>query len=425
MPGGVALAVAALLLHSEMLALSTTIITSYYYAAFFAGFLLAWRFHSSRVIFALVVLLLSHRALEFFTQGRGLHSAVGRSAFEIVATLLPLSFLALASMRDRGLKVAGIAPRLGLLLAQAIVVTLYARPMPGDGTGLLSFPLFGESFTRVTPVPPIACFGFLAALTFSAFRFFQKRKPVETGYFWSLVAVFLSLHFGGTGRLPDGYMATAGLILAASVVETSYIMAYHDELTSLPGRRAFNETIAALDGQYAIAIVDIDHFKQFNDTFGHDTGDEVLRMVASRLSRVTGGGKAFRCGGEEFAIVFVSKSAKEALDDLQLLRQLIENSVFRVRGRLERRKEQRAESSDRRKSRTMRATKVAELSPGRELSVTVSIGVAEPSTRLREPDLVIQAADKALYRAKANGRNRVEIATSGRVRAMRPKEVTA
>jgi PleD family two-component response regulator len=193
----------------------------------------------------------------------------------------------------------------------------------------------------------------------------------------------------------------------------------------LPARRAFNEALLSLDGQYAIAIVDIDHFKQFNDTYGHETGDEVLRMVASRLARVSGGGKAFRCGGEEFAIVFREKSAKDAAEDLELLRRLIESSVFRVRGGQERRQAPREEAAERRKSapRKARAGKAPTLlQPSRDLSVTVSIGVAEPSTRLREVDQIIHAADKALYRAKGNGRNRVELATSARVRPIRTRK---
>ena len=116
------------------------------------------------------------------------------------------------------------------------------------------------------------------------------------------------------------------------MIETSYVLAYHDELTGIRGRRAFNETLLSLDQQYAIAIVDIDHFKKFNDTYGHDTGDQVLCMVATRISKVSGGGQAFRCGGEEFAIIFREPSAKEAFDHLESLRQIIEGSTFKVRG---------------------------------------------------------------------------------------------
>ena len=121
------------------------------------------------------------------------------------------------------------------------------------------------------------------------------------------------------------------------MVENSYVLAYHDELTSLPARRAFNEALLGLQKPYTIGVVDIDHFKKFNDTYGHETGDQVLRMVAAKLARVSGGGQAFRVGGEEFAILFSGESLPEALPHLEILRMEIEASAFRVRGGQERR----------------------------------------------------------------------------------------
>jgi diguanylate cyclase (GGDEF)-like protein len=260
--------------------------------------------------------------------------------------------------------------------------------------------------------------------------------------------------------MADAYVATAALILAASLIETSYVLAYHDELTGIRGRRAFNESLLSLDQQYAIAIVDIDHFKKFNDTYGHDVGDQVLCMVAKRLSDVGGDGQAFRCGGEEFAIVFRNTSAKEAFEHLDALRQRIEKSTFQLRGadrRAEKAAERSAEKStnrrtgtsqsDRRKSAKRKATassstqrelfpQPASQSPDRKsdhlpdrvsdrLSVTVSIGVAEPSTRIRQPEQVIQSADQALYRAKNEGRNRVELASTASLRVAKEKRSKA
>jgi diguanylate cyclase (GGDEF)-like protein len=243
--------------------------------------------------------------------------------------------------------------------------------------------------------------------------------------------------------MSDAYVATAALILGASLIETSYVLAYHDELTGIRGRRAFNESLLSLDQQYAIAIVDIDHFKKFNDTYGHDVGDQVLCMVASRLSHVGGDGHAFRCGGEEFSIVFRNTSAKEAFAHLEELRREIEQSSFHVRGadrRAERSAEpnsnRRASESDRRRAAKKKAS-LATSSKQRELfprpasplpdhlSVTISIGVAEPSTRYRQPEQVIQAADQALYRAKGRGRNRVELASTVPLRLAPEKRAKA
>ena len=154
-------------------------------------------------------------------------------------------------------------------------------------------------------------------------------------------------------------------------------------------------------------------------------------MVAKRLSQVGGDGQAFRCGGEEFAIVFRNTSAKEAFEHLDSLRQIIEKSTFQVRGS-ERRAERRSDrqtgtdESDRRKRTKKKKTTSASTnqSPDR-LSVAVSIGVAEPSTRYRQPEQVIQAADQALYRAKNEGRNRVELASTAPLRLAEGKRAKA
>jgi diguanylate cyclase (GGDEF)-like protein len=412
-PGGLLLALSAELVNSSLLERVAPSLAFYYFAVFAAGLLLAWRFNSSRVLFSLLVLVLAHRAVEFFSLGQT-HTGPGRNAVILVALLIPLNYIALAFMRERGLTVAGIAPRFGMLFLQSVVVAVLCRP---ENSRTVSAPS-GEN-----GLPPWALIGFVAAAVVLVARFFQTRKPVETGFFWSLLALFLWLDFASVGNAADAYVATAGLILAASLIETSYVLAYHDELTGIRGRRAFNEALFSLDQQYAIAIVDIDHFKHFNDTYGHDTGDHVLRMVAARLADVGGGGQAFRCGGEEFAILFHNMSAKDAFERLDALRRTIQNSVFRFRGS-ERRNEARAGESERRKPGRKKAAAVLQ-PPADDLSVTVSIGVAEPSTRYRQPEQVIHAADQALYRAKHNGRNRVELASNTTLQLTRKKRANS
>ena len=173
-----------------------------------------------------------------------------------------------------------------------------------------------------------------------------------------------------------------------------------------------------LQEPYSIAVVDIDHFKRFNDTYGHETGDQVLRLVAASLARVTGGGQAYRCGGEEFSILFPGKTTSEVVDHLEQLRATIEASEFRMRSGDRR---QVPRGPDRRNQRTRGRTRkgdairhLAQEKSRAPLSVTVSMGVATATKEKSHADLVLQAADKALYRAKANGRNRVETASAGR-----------
>jgi diguanylate cyclase (GGDEF)-like protein len=411
-PGGLLLGLAVALINSPLLGRVAPSMTFYYFAVFAGGLLLAWRFNSSRVLFSLLVLLLAHRAVEFFSAGEP-RIGPGRTAVAAVALLVPLNFVLLASMRERGLIIAGIAPRFGLLFLGSVVVAVLCRP---ENNGTVANPSGGG-------IPLWVVLSFVAALVFFVIRSFQARKPIEPGFVWSLAAVFLWLEFNPVGVVSDVYVATAGLILAASLIETSYVLAYHDELTGIRGRRAFNEALLSLDQQYAIAIVDIDHFKKFNDNYGHDVGDQVLGMVASRLSQVGGGGQVYRCGGEEFAIIFRDASVKDAFGNLEDLRRTIQKSTFRVRGQERRSAAREAESERRRPATSASARGRAPVSG--ELSVTVSIGVAEPGTRYREPERVIQAADKALYRAKHNGRNRVEVASPAPLRLARSKRAGA
>jgi diguanylate cyclase (GGDEF)-like protein len=186
--------------------------------------------------------------------------------------------------------------------------------------------------------------------------------------------------------------------LIVALIETSYAMAYLDELTQLPSRRALNEALLKLGESYSIAMLDVDHFKKFNDSYGHESGDQALRLVASRLSHITGGGKAYRYGGEEFAIVFPNKAAEEVFVYLDRMRRVIEQSVFTVRGKDRRRKG---------KSGIGRGSK-------KQTNVTVSIGLASTGGERLTTTEVLRMADQALYKAKAKGRNCTVTAKLGR-----------
>jgi diguanylate cyclase (GGDEF)-like protein len=424
-PGGILLLAAVVLLSGELLPVSAAAVNFYYYAAFTAGILLAWRFNSGRVLFALIMLLLAHRAIEFFSAGRVVSVGPGRIAFEAIAFLVPLNFIVLSLGRERGLSIPAITPRLGLLFLESVFVAVICRPGATSSPALLRFAFLSRSWFHWTRIPQLALLAFVAAFGILLVRLLVYRKPLESGLLWSLVAMFLGLQANAVDRIAVAYWSTAALLLAASIIENTYVLAYHDELTSLPARRAFNEALLLLEGPYSIAIVDIDHFKSFNDTYGHDTGDQVLSMVASRLARVSGGGQAFRVGGEEFSILFPGKAMNEVVPHLDSLRAVIKESRFRVRSTPERRSAPRGagrriedKKSPGRKRPARPHRPLTEASPS-ELSVTVSIGVAEQGAKMREVEQVIQAADKALYRAKKAGRNRVETASDTRTRGSR------
>ncbi len=142
-------------------------------------------------------------------------------------------------------------------------------------------------------------------------------------------------------------------------------------------------------------MIDIDHFKRFNDRYGHAVGDQVLRMVASTMERVPGGGTAYRYGGEEFALVFPGQTAADVMPALDALRKAVEATCFVLRG-----PDRPREKPEKPKSKS---------GPQNAVLVTVSIGAADRNERRRRPEQVIHAADMALYRAKNAGRNRVKL----------------
>ena len=396
-PGGLLLLAAALPLSFLSLPPSSYLRVQFgFYIVLCAGVLLAWRFRSTRVLFSLLVLLLVEEA----SFGPS-YLSTDHVRVLIAAFLLPISLLVFSFLPERGFTLDAMVPRAALVLIDFVALGVGGELHVSHG---FSLPWSATTLCAA------------AALVF-LLRMFFHHKNLESGFFWSMVASWLALRHGGVGVAATAYLGTGALILGASLIETFYFMAYHDELTGLPSRRAFNEAAQALADPYSIAVVDIDHFKSFNDLYGHDTGDEVLRMVAARLAQVGGGGQAFRCGGEEFAVLFRSRPAVEALPYLEELRGDIEESVFCLRGPDRRRQARGADRRDpgRRASRSRKVK--AEPVAGAEItSVTVSIGVADPlDVKPGTVQQVIAAADRALYRAKAGGRNRVET-PAGRTR---------
>lgn len=181
------------------------------------------------------------------------------------------------------------------------------------------------------------------------------------------------------------------LYFLLSVITSSYLLAYRDELTALPSRRALYQTALSLGRKYSVAMMDIDHFKKFNDTYGHDVGDQVLKLVAMQLSKVKSGGRVFRYGGEEFTVIFPRKNAEQTVDELQKLRQAIAEYKMVIR-------QPNRKGKDGRKGNSSSNTK--------SVSVTISIGVSSREKK-QSFDQVMKAADEKLYKAKKSGRNNV------------------
>jgi diguanylate cyclase (GGDEF)-like protein len=180
---------------------------------------------------------------------------------------------------------------------------------------------------------------------------------------------------------------SAGLAIAKlQVFEQAQNLATHDGLTGLINHRQFQSALkdeitrAIRYGEpLSLALCDIDFFKKINDTYGHPFGDVVLREIASKLQTNIRQGIdiAARYGGEEFALILVKTDGATAAETIERIRQNLADSTY--------------------------------TSPhGEDLHVTMSFGIAVYGTHAKQLDQLISKADKALYRAKENGRNRVE-----------------
>jgi two-component system cell cycle response regulator len=189
--------------------------------------------------------------------------------------------------------------------------------------------------------------------------------------------------------------AAVAVIQRAQVLETTKAdnvrleqLALTDPLTQVLNRRALTERITGemeralrYDSSIALLMIDIDHFKRVNDTFGHLVGDDVLRDIASLLlASVRSSDMVARYGGEEFLVVLPETEDEGAEHFANRLRERIEEHPFAARA------------------------------GGEPLRLTASIGVATfPAARIESVEDLFARADAALYRAKADGRNRVRL----------------
>ncbi|TAZ18617.1 PleD family two-component system response regulator [Rhizobium ruizarguesonis] len=177
--------------------------------------------------------------------------------------------------------------------------------------------------------------------------------------------------------------------LRASVKQTIEL-AVTDPLTGLYNRRYLDNHLNVLFNRsmargrpLSVLITDIDRFKQVNDTYGHDGGDEVLREFANRVrSTIRGADLACRYGGEEFVVVMPDTSPEIAATVAERLRAAIESAPFMLKH------------------------------SGEALNVTASFGIASRIASVLTPDQLMKQADLALYEAKNTGRNRVVAAAA-------------
>jgi len=350
-----------------------------------------------RELFLLLVLYLGYFLLDIQLDHYRSEGQVRPDAalvFHLCSLLLPLLYGLYAAWQERTHLVQDLVARAAVLLALGGVALALAQRHPEallQWLSVIRWPaLHGEWMSLVQLAYPVFLLGLILLLV----QYLRAPRPLHAAQLLGLCGVLWMLP--QTFSLPHALHVMSSqvmLMLVAAVAHEAYQMAFRDELTGLPGRRALTERLQRLGRSYVIAMADVDHFKKFNDSHGHDVGDQVLRLVASQLRKVGGGGKAYRYGGEEFTLVFPGKTLEECLPHLEVVRQAVEDYHLQLRDKNSR--PQNDQQGRQRRAGTSAA----------QVSVTVSIGVAERAAEQGSPQQVIKAADQALYSAKSAGRN--------------------
>jgi diguanylate cyclase (GGDEF)-like protein len=366
------------------------------YLAIISGMALSLAFNRGRVFLTLLLQGIFYWSFRTYLQ-YGINDYASQVLFLALSLLLPFNITLFCFMRERGITTTSGRLRLTFIVVQTVMVAWIIRYQHDYQAVPLFFSkdFFLAPFLTGQGLPQLAVLLLGVGFLLISIRAYTRQSPVDSGLLGVLIAVAIACSHLTSTDVPLVFISAAALILAGSVLQDSHNMAFRDELTGLPSRRALNEQLLGLGRQYVIAMLDVDHFKSFNDTHGHDVGDQVLKMVAKKMVAVKGGGKAYRYGGEEFTILFPRKKLADVIPFLEDVRKTVAAYQLVLRGN-----ERPKQEKDGKKQR----------SAGRSedtVSVTISIGVAESSESLRKTDEVIKAADQALYRAKSRGRNQL------------------
>jgi len=350
-----------------------------------SSFLIGLSFKRSRLIYSILLFSLAGLVLSKNIVNMNLN-------LFLLSLYLPFNFFLIYNMHERGIFQLSFWKYSILLIIQILLYIYISGHEKVFAENVFDVSSIDKPFFSDLLLSKVSLAIYLSVLIYFFVDYIFKKDFSDNGFFWSYL-VTLFLFYSDFSTWDQIFcLSTSGLILLVSFVLSSYDMAYKDKLTELPSRRSFDEAITGLGSNYSIGLVDIDFFKKFNDKYGHDVGDQVLKLVASRLGKVGGGGKSYRYGGEEFAILFPNKDRDHSFHKLENLRKDIEIQEFRVRGR---------------KRPGKKPTIPVFFRRAKNEKITVSIGVAQKSEKLNDVQDVIKAADNALYKAKKEGRNRV------------------
>ena len=331
--------------------------------------LLAWHFNKGLILLTSLILMLP--LMPFANLG----SQGNVSVYLLISTL---NLALVSQLQERGFFNRFALNRMVFVAMQILWCAALAQEwirLPGIHLYLITTQEFSLALLLYALV-------YVLSLVFLASKWWLKSDTFSGAILVSILLLSLMNLLALTDKQLALLHTGIYLIWCIYLLIDSHKMAYVDELTQLPGRRALNERLLGLSKGYVIAMLDVDHFKKFNDTYGHDMGDLVLKSVANNMNKVGASGKAFRYGGEEFAIVFSNRKKDDVLSALENVRESIGEELVDVY-------DSKKESY-------------------KGVSVTISIGAALSNPERLAQD-VIKQADLLLYKAKKKGRNCVVI----------------
>ena len=361
---------------------------------FILGMTVSWIFHHSREFNLFLLFTIIYISLSNYIWDPAL-KVDSHLAYLLLASLIPINYLLNLLLKERGiLNQFGIRRIIFLAIQLYCIAWLLEHPYP-PVKEFLTFNYFSHKIFAATSISQPLILAIIISSLLMIFGLLKTSSILISGIFSSFIALITAIHFYQQPQLATLFIILSGLLIILSITINAYSLAYLDELTNLPSRRAMLQNISTLGKRYCIAMVDVDHFKKFNDKYGHDIGDQVLKKLASQLRHVRGG-KAFRYGGEEFVVIFQNKNLTESQVFCNELCKKVENSPFMLRNKKRPKTKQQGGTPRKQRDAT-------------PLTITISIGLAERSQDLATADKVIKHADKALYKAKKNGRNQVAI----------------
>ncbi|MDC0362354.1 GGDEF domain-containing protein [Halioglobus sp.] len=356
--------------------------------------LMSLQFQRGRLLLAAVSVAAFYWVVQSYLQTSLNRNTDALRAYLALSFALPVMALYLLLLPERGIwNLQGLITSLGFILLGSACIELGPWVLGIKDTAISYTPSSNDVYMLSKSASILAGFTALVGVALLC----SRNEEVEAALLGAILPAYVALAFLHVEYISVSMCIAASLSLIWGLLRSSYSMAYRDELTGLPGRRALNERLKMLGKSYSIAMIDVDRFKRFNDTYGHEVGDEVLKLVASRVRSIKGGGTAYRYGGEEFCVVFPRKDIEATLEPIEKIRDGIASYNMSIRNRSKR------PARMKEGSRLRGATRLG----SDQVSITISAGVAARSPEHPDPDSVLCEADKMLYKAKRRGRNRV------------------